>query len=171
MIYVIIAIIIIVVCRCVIEELGKRSARRYLMNNPADSFSNETVNSDIPVPLRGIHPSSDNFWGTVDFFVRVGNACYSITHNNYSLVIDVYKSGEFNTNFFDIDSARTLLPGLDSSDMVSNMRGRDKNGEAMYITLSNVKNTLENDAPEAEIKVFEAENQKSISIMWKTIYY
>lgn len=124
----------------------------------------------IPVSLIGTHPSSDSFWDTVDFYVRLANACYTINHNAYAISVCVHKDGQFSVDFFDMDSAKVLLPELDARDMVSHFDGVDKNGSALFSSLYGMKSTLENDAPGATVQVYDSYNVKSASIRWKGFY-
>lgn len=133
-------------------------------STPAPSYNN------IPVALRNIHTASDSFWDTVDFYVRLGNACYSITHNAYAVSICVYNDGKFTVDFFDMESARTLIPELDPRDMNPHFEGQDKNGQSLFTSLYGIKNTLENDAPEATVQVFDSYNMKSACVKWKGFY-
>ena len=125
---------------------------------------------EMPVPLRNIHPSQDSFWDSVDFYVRLGNACYDMTHNAYVVSAAVYNDGRFSVDFFDIDSANTLLPMMDSRDMNRHIEGTDKDGSVLYKSLYNMKQTLENDAPEADVQVYESADNKAATIRWKGFY-
>ncbi len=121
--------------------------------------------SQIPSRLNGIHPNSNSFWGTAEFYIRLGEECAKITNNQYVCNFFIKPNGDFSCNFFDADSAKSFFPAL-TNDIQSSCDGTDKQITHPMYTSSKICEIMQDDGPSAHISGTDYPDGKSITVSW-----
>lgn len=135
-------------------------------NEKSGSSNNDSNrNSQVPTRLNGIHPNGSSFWGTAEFYVRLGEECAKITDNQFVCQFFIKPNGDFSCNFFDIDSAKMFFPAL-ANDMQAQFNGTDKQITHPMYTSSKICEIMQNDGPSAQIGGTDYPDGKSIDVRW-----
>lgn len=125
------------------------------------------VEKGIPARMTGIHPDASSFWNTVDFYVRLGDACAEITDNPFSLSIELNANAAFSCSFFDIESARAFFPALKKYLESSTFAGRDNGSLSRSMTGEKICSMIRSDSPGARVSLFpDARGMVCINVNW-----
>ena len=129
------------------------------------SISVPSSSAQIPSRLNGIQPNANSFWGTAEFFVRLGEECARITDNQFLCQFFIKPNGDFSCDFFDVDSAKVFFPALGSV-LQAQFTGNDKQITHPMYNTSKICEIMRDDGPSAQIDGTDYPDGKSISVRW-----
>ncbi len=131
----------------------------------SNSNANSSANEQIPIRLKGIHPSANSFWDTEEFYSRLGEECSKITDNKFVLYLNVKPNGDFTACCTFIDSAKVFFPAL-SNDLTDDFSGNDEKISNFGYTAKRFSEIIQEDAPSAHISFRDDLSGKSFNIVW-----
>ena len=129
------------------------------------SINNTNMNNRVPTRLSGIHPNSNAFFFTAEFFVRLGEECAKINDNQFVCQFFIKPNGDFSCDFFDTDSAKAMFPAI-ANDIQAHFKGTDKQITHPMYTLSKICEIMQDDGPSAHVDSMDYTDGKSIIVRW-----